>query len=1471
MSMLIKPYEISIWDDILTYEVELDTGEILSMTPLELQNYQELHPDKKYNLLNQFYDERKIAIIGSNTLETPWRAITPSFKENVNGTHDLSFKMYAKYYDYDSELWYENPFVKKMVNERKAKLFYEGKWYDFVLKKIDENSSDYSFSYQFKDVFINELSKTGYNIEFNQELENNIGTISELSKKILEESDWDLGTCDIFRQYNEEPLYKGILNVPIQAKSMLTDEIISIEKGQTIYICYNSIDSSISPIQFIYNADGYRVERTTNVIDEKDNYSLEVVFDQDDIKYKDVSLFSFLDLSEEYRGKRLVRTPKTQYDSRSEKYVTSYNNGSIFGYQESEYITISSVQNYVTNPSSFVSTDGWKAKGNIKLTTNYPISELGDKTLVSYINYNWHDSANKYLINTGVSDNKSYINGFSKGEEYALKLKVSDKYKSQSGYSNIEIIVGQYEIQNGNYIIPEGGKAFFKYLNFKDNMPMIVSCTQSISYKEMLNLKIGIIIRAVGGKTVPNEIEIEELQFYPAIKGLNGKYIVPGEAPQSEVKTKYYFYEANTGAKKPDELEFSYSGYSIPENYKIDFNDTGNRFEKRRSITATESNRFNLIQNLCELFDCWAEFEVEHEDTGKIKLDANKKQIKRVNFKEYGLEDYPVGFTYGRNLKAIRRSLDSEPVANKLIVKPNSNEFAENGFCTIARASENPIKETFILDFSLYFMQGLLNSNQFDLDLYATLAKEKDKEGHYYSPTGYLGYYKKLKKLNEEIEPISEQMAQLTSTTIPKLQSSSTTYQIRLTSTQEEVNNIGNRIKSITGLTPEKLNTNTYKPAMDWKEDNEVNGLMISYFSKKQSISTLQDLVERYKKSLDDANEQLKRLEARSKEIVEEKKFYNKQFYNKYSRFIQEGAWISEDYIDENLYYLDAKSTLHTSCQPKVTYTIDVLEISQLEGLEAYKAQLGKKTYIEDTEFFGWADSLKTIPYREEVIVTEITHLLDEPEKDTVTVKNYKTQFEDLFQRVNAITTAIEFSTGEYNKVAGIIDEQGNIKINTLQNSLINNSIVIQNSNNQSVLWDESGITTIDMDNPLNMVRIVGGGVFISSDGGATWQNGITGRGISANYITTGIIDVQKIRILNGAAESFAWDSKGITAYSYTENAEKGTETYDSGKYVRLDQFGLYGVNDGSVAFDNIQDPQTCLKGISDNAWFYLTWEGFGLKTQSGAVTITSKDEIQVWDKNGQGQLQERIKIGSLGNDLYGMRLKDSDGNVTLETGDNGQLYLRKTLLIGPRDNEISYDPRVALGVIGSYHHQDVEEDYYYSKIFSVENHKNQETIAFYDDGRLIAKRLEAEGAKISGTIEAGSIISSGCSVNTEGGLVELGAYIKQEAGTATIPIEAKISSDVGSIIHGSEKIQSITLTANLLRQNNEIDQDGSNFSYEWYYRSDKMTDFVKIADTQKQITVSLIDEKGAYIFNFSIRFQFRATEKATGQVLIGE
>jgi hypothetical protein len=147
----------------------------------------------------------------------------------------------------------------------------------------------------------------------------------------------------------------------------------------------------------------------------------------------------------------------------------------------------------------------------------------------------------------------------------------------------------------------------------------------------------------------------------------------------------------------------------------------------------------------------------------------------------------------------------------------------------------------------------------------------------------------------------------------------------------------------------------------------------------------------------DELNEKLTN-KTNENSLLFQKEQLNKKFYRKYARFLQEGSWISEDYVDDNLYYLDAQSTLHTSSQPKVTYDINVLEISQIEGYENYTFALGDKTTIEDTEFFGWVmrDGVRT-PYREEIVVTEVTIMLDSPEQNQIKVQNYKTQFEDLF------------------------------------------------------------------------------------------------------------------------------------------------------------------------------------------------------------------------------------------------------------------------------------------------------------------------------------------------------------------------------------------------------------------------------------------------------------------------------------------
>jgi hypothetical protein len=98
----------------------------------------------------------------------------------------------------------------------------------------------------------------------------------------------------------------------------------------------------------------------------------------------------------------------------------------------------------------------------------------------------------------------------------------------------------------------------------------------------------------------------------------------------------------------------------------------------------------------------------------------------------------------------------------------------------------------------------------------------------------------------------------------------------------------------------------------------------------------------------------------------------NQLFFKRYARFIQEGTWISEEYVDDEKYYADAQSVLYNSCYPQVAYTINVLELSQLPGYELFTFNLGDKTWAIDDEFFG--DN-----HKEEVVITELSEMLDDP------------------------------------------------------------------------------------------------------------------------------------------------------------------------------------------------------------------------------------------------------------------------------------------------------------------------------------------------------------------------------------------------------------------------------------------------------------------------------------------------------------
>ena len=77
-----KPYEISIWED--------------RLVTVPVQNVDGAGAKDE---TTSYYKEIKLAVIGSDTMESPNRAFDPVLIENVNGEKTLTFSLAYRYYD----------------------------------------------------------------------------------------------------------------------------------------------------------------------------------------------------------------------------------------------------------------------------------------------------------------------------------------------------------------------------------------------------------------------------------------------------------------------------------------------------------------------------------------------------------------------------------------------------------------------------------------------------------------------------------------------------------------------------------------------------------------------------------------------------------------------------------------------------------------------------------------------------------------------------------------------------------------------------------------------------------------------------------------------------------------------------------------------------------------------------------------------------------------------------------------------------------------------------------------------------------------------------------------------------------------------------------------------------------------------------------------------------------------------------
>ena len=275
-----------------------------------------------------------------------------------------------------------------------------------------------------------------------------------------------------------------------------------------------------------------------------------------------------------------------------------------------------------------------------------------------------------------------------------------------------------------------------------------------------------------------------------------------------------------------------------------------------------------------------------------------------------------------------------------------------------------------------------------------------------------------------------------------------------------------------------------------------------------------------------------------------------------------------------------------------------------------YTYNCGEKSTIEDVEFFGYENGR---PKKVEIIIEELSEKFDSPDQNTIKVQNYTTYFDSLFHRIEAATQTVEFNTGKYARAADIVNPEGYIDISMLQSAFDNGEWSLSQLSDQSVTWaDGKGIKISSPKDSDRQVRLANMGIFLTTDGGATWKTGITGDGIHADVITTGQLNTNNILIGNSETPMFRWDKEGISAYKFDKIGEL-TTNYNSSVYVRFNQYGLYGVgNYNEEIKDNILDE------IWNNSSFYLGWRGFCFRGfQGDTETILDNQSIKIL-KNGE-------------------------------------------------------------------------------------------------------------------------------------------------------------------------------------------------------------------------------------------------------------
>lgn len=238
-----------------------------------------------------------------------------------------------------------------------------------------------------------------------------------------------------------------------------------------------------------------------------------------------------------------------------------------------------------------------------------------------------------------------------------------------------------------------------------------------------------------------------------------------------------------------------------------------------RTLEQSKSNRFNLIQELSKTFECYPQFNIEHDTTGKVLLDDNGQMKKHISFiTEKGAENYS-GFRYEKNLSSMSRSVDSSQITTKLYVETVDSDLTETSICSIQTAPDNIGKNAYLLDFSYYTNKGLLNKKQTQRDIWGIDSTD-------------MAFLPRIGLYNERYDELSNLIINLQNKEMTELEASNEVSITGVTTALEERKKIAQKMYQFK-VSSERFSNNTYTT------DYTLSDTYLSYLTKYKEQATI--------------------------------------------------------------------------------------------------------------------------------------------------------------------------------------------------------------------------------------------------------------------------------------------------------------------------------------------------------------------------------------------------------------------------------------------------------------------------------------------------------------------------------------------------------------------------------------------------------------------------------------------------------